>query len=482
MSRGSTGRDKTAQASARGEFTALVRRLALRARADLVARRASEGLFFGLVPGLLAAVLAGTVTLPFSAPAFACCAAAAGILGGIIAGLIRRIDVRRLLIEADRSLDSRELASTALELVRAPWGKTFSEAVIAEAAGLMNRFTPRRMLGPLRLPLLPFLPVLALLIGLSLLFPFNLRSLFAARPAGTPDLAMIGEDLQSYGRRLQDSALSQGRSLALAQDLAKLGRDLAQGAIRKDEALDRMAEVERRLRAEYDLRLRAFNVPDPRAEGHGPAGGDQAGRNGSGSGRSGKGDGFDSSLPENLDSRDLKDMSDALERLRQGQGSMPPSGGETGESQSMAQGPQSPTRQPGSGQLPPGGNDSQNGQAGPPRGTGSGAAPDSNPDEPAQGAPSGAPGMMPAPDTRGPPSKIAHGGKSSPLKTEAAPAEGDSTKLLVRALPEWSGSRLPEARVLRRYAQAAESALTREEVPPRLKESVKSYFTIIGVH
>jgi hypothetical protein len=88
---------------------------------------------------------------------------------------------------------------------------------------------------------------------------------------------------------------------------------------------------------------------------------------------------------------------------------------------------------------------------------------------------------MPVPDTKGPPSRIAESRRGSPLKAEAAPAEGDSAKVLVRALPEWNGSRLPEGRVLRHYAQAAESALTREEVPPKLKEYVKSYFTIIGV-
>jgi hypothetical protein len=89
---------------------------------------------------------------------------------------------------------------------------------------------------------------------------------------------------------------------------------------------------------------------------------------------------------------------------------------------------------------------------------------------------------MPAPDTKGPPSRIEQGGRGSPLKAEAVPGQGDSMKFLVRALPEWSGSHLPEDTVLRHYAQAAESALTREEVPPRLKEYVKSYFTIIGVH
>ena len=297
---------------------------------------------------------------------------------------------------------------------------------------------------------------------------------------------MIGEDLQSYGQRLQDSARSRnlGRSLALAQDLAKLGKDLAEGSIQKDEALDRMADVERRLIAEFDLRLRAFNSGDPGAGGLGQAGAEElAGRNGSATGRAGQGDGLDSPMPGDAQGgQDLKDMGDALKRLRQGQGSSAPPGTGNGEPPSMAQGPKAPPRQPGSGMLPPGNDSSEKGQGSPAQGYGSGAAPDPDPGQPGEKAPAGAPGLMPAPDTKGPPSRIAEGGRGSPLKAEAAPGQGDSTKFLVRALPERSGSRLPENKVLRQYAQAAESALTREEVPPRLREYVKSYFTIIGVH
>jgi hypothetical protein len=454
----------------------------LHARRDLVLRRASEGLFIGLLPGLVAAALAGTFSLPFPAPAIAGCAAAFGALAGILLALFHRIDVRRLLISADRSLGSKELASTALELIAEPWGETFSEAVIDEAAELMARSSPRRILGALRLPLLPFVPALAALIALALIFPFDLRGLFAARRAGMGELAMIGEDLQSYGQRLQDSARSQnlGRSLALAQELAKLGSDLAQGAIRKDEALDRMSDLERRLVAEYDLRLRAFKLGEPRGGGRGPSGaGDPTGANRSGTGR---GEGFAAPSPEEEQgAQDLKDLGDALKRLRQGQGSTPPPGTEGEEPPSFAQGPQASPREPGSGVLPPGSDQSGKGQGNLPPGSGSGAAPDLDPNDPGKKAPAGAPGLLPVPDTRGPPSRIAQGGRGSPLKTDAAPGEGESTKFLVRALPEWSGSRLPEDKVLRQYAQAAESALTREEVPPKLKEYVKSYFTIIGV-
>ncbi len=482
---GKTGRNKAPQGTVRAEFTAGVRRLVRHARRDLVVRQASDGLFLGLLPGLAAAALAGTLSLPFPAPAIAGCAAGIGALGGIILALVRRIDVRRLLINADRSLGSRELASTALELIDEPWGETFSEAVIGEAAGLMARSSPRRILGTLRLPLLPFVPVLAALIALALIFPFDLRGLFAARHASPGELAMIGEDLQGYGQSLQDSARSQnlGRSLALAQELAKLGRDLAEGALRKDEALDRMSDLERRLTAEYDLRLRAFKSGEPRGSGHGPAGGeDPTGGNRSGTGKAGKGDGFAQPMPEDdQGAQDLRDMGDALKRLRQGLGSSPPPGTEGGEPPSIAQGPQAPPREPGAGLLPPGSDSSGKGQDNAPQG-GSGAAPDPYSNDPGKRAPNGAPGLMPAPDTKGPPSRIEQGGRGSPLKAEAAPGEGDSTKFLVRALPEWSGSRLPEDKVLRQYAQAAESALTREEVPPKLKEYVKSYFTIIGVH
>ncbi len=455
----------------------------LHARRDLILRRASEGLFIGLLPGLVAAALAGTFSLPFPAPAITGCAAAIGTLAGILLALFHRIDVRRLLISADRSLGSRELASTAFELVDTPWGETFSEAVIDEAADLMARSSPRRILGALRLPLLPFVPALAALIALALIFPFDLRGLFAARRAGMGELAMIGEDLQSYGQRLQDSARSQnlGRSLALAQELAKLGRDLAQGAIRKDEALDRMSDLERRLVAEYDLRLRAFRLGEPRGGGRGPSGaGDPTGANRSGTGR---GEGFAAPSPEEEQgAQDLKDMGDALKRLRQGQGSATSPWHRRGGAALLCAGTAGASaRARAAVFFLPAATSRERGRATCRREAGADAAPDLDPNDQGKKAPAGAPGLLPVPDTRGPPSRIAQGGRGSPLKTDAAPGEGESTKFLVRALPEWSGSRLPEDKVLRQYAQAAESALTREEVPPKLKEYVKSYFTIIGV-
>jgi hypothetical protein len=54
-------------------------------------------------------------------------------------------------------------------------------------------------------------------------------------------------------------------------------------------------------------------------------------------------------------------------------------------------------------------------------------------------------------------------------------------RLLVRSLPAWTGSKVPEERVLRDYQRRAESSLAREEVPVELMPYVKSYFMTIGM-
>jgi hypothetical protein len=463
-----------------------VKRLAGYARLGLLMRRASGGLFFGLLPGVIVAALAGTVPLPLPALAIAGCAAAAGTLAGAVSALFRRMDVRHLLIRADRSLGSKELASTALELAEKPWGGTFSEAVIEDAAALLAGSTPQRILGRPRLPLLPYVPVLAVIIALALIFPLDLRAFFAARQSRQGELAMIGEDLQSYGERLRDAARSQnlGRSLALSEELAKLGRDLAEGSIQKDEALERMSDLERRLVAEYELRLRAVPPPGRIRGGSGPGGAnDGTGERRPGAGGEGTANGSAEASPGDADSgQELKDLGDALKRLRQGmqRAATPDNGGDQGQPPSFAQNPK--TEEPGNGFLPPSAGSSEKGSANPLQdeggGSGSGAGPDS---KDSRGAAGGAPGVTPAPDVKGPPSQIPQGGAKFPLRAPAAPGNGDSTKFLVRALPDWTGSRLPEDKILRQYEQQAESALAREEIPPKLKEYVKGYFTDIGM-
>ena len=67
------------------------------------------------------------------------------------------------------------------------------------------------------------------------------------------------------------------------------------------------------------------------------------------------------------------------------------------------------------------------------------------------------------------------------MQVQGKAQEGDWTRLLARALPQWTGSRLPEEAIINRYSRQAESALARDEIPLKLKEYVKEYFTVIGI-
>jgi hypothetical protein len=482
--RGSAPRHASA---ARDAFAARVRMLSRRARWDRITRRAVQGLCYGLLPGAAAALAAGSVPLPLPAAALAGAAGIAGALVGAGTALVRRTDVRRLLAAADRALGARELASTAGELCARPPQGRFSEPVIEDAAALLGGATARQILGRQRLTHLPYAAALVGVILLSLAFPFDLRGLFAAREsASMRDLASIGEELQSYGQRLQGPARSQGRSLALPQELAQLGKELADRTIQKDEALDRIQELSRRLSQEYELR---------RIEGA-QAGAPGSGRSGASPGATGT-PGTSSAGPEagagrQASDQELKDLEEAVDKLREAEQKARDAQDEalsTAEQGRQTQPGAERPREQGSGPgLPPGdapsadasapdaaapdaaqrGAGQASGEAG---SAGGGAAPDG-----ASGA-----GTAPSASPTGPATDIARGGPGQPQRTEADPAEGEATRLLVRALPEWTGSKLSEDRTVRQYASGVESALARDEVPPKLRESVKGYFTIIGV-
>jgi hypothetical protein len=88
--------------------------------------------------------------------------------------------------------------------------------------------------------------------------------------------------------------------------------------------------------------------------------------------------------------------------------------------------------------------------------------------------------MQPAPEKRGPASSITQGSGPN-LQAQGDAAAGDSARLLARALPEWTGARLPEEAILNQYSRQAESAMAQDEVPLKLRQSVKNYFTVIGI-
>lgn len=465
-------------------FLAQVKGLRGRARRSLVVERLVQGTFAGLLAGLLLAALAGTVPLPLAAPLAAAAAAGLAAAVGALAGLLARMDTRRLLIRADRALASRELATTAWDLARPGPGRPgaeaeapsslFAEPILEDASALLSgspgtpaRVRARQVLGARRTPLLPALPVLAALAAAACIFPFDLAKLFARTPAEIPEIALLGGELESLGRRLEASSrdLEAGRGLELSRDLAQLGRDLQERTVEPGETLERVESLRRRILEEYGLRLQRYppGQATERIEGG-------EGSPGSGEGESAEtdtrvpadGDPKTADSPpaesdpssEDLDKamKKLDDLESWASRRRPGEAD-----------------PSQPGRGGGAG---PGRRGSREGSPESGKGEGGGA-----PRGDAEGALSQEPGTMPMPDRPGKPAEIARPDSGVPLRAEStAEGVGEALKLLVRSLPSWTAAQVPDRDILQSYQRQAESALAREEVPAQLRPYVKRYF------
>jgi hypothetical protein len=474
-------------------FLAQVRALRRRRRHRLLLEGLVRGALIGSAAGALLAGLAGTIRLPLAAALAAACAAAVGAAAGILAGLLRRIDTRLLLISADRSLGSRELAGTAWDIVRSGSGSRslFREAILHDAARLLAAARPGDVLGPPRLRLLPFIPAAALLIAAATLFPFDLGKLFGPRSGPDREMAVLGEELENLGRRIEASSreLDTGRGLELSRDLAQLGRDLQDRSVEPGEALERVESLQRRLAQEYGLRL--LRMPGGDARQGTPSGGTGAEPSENGRGAGGGEKPPSGSDPPSVD-KGSEELADAMKRLdelkdragRRGDADAESSRARGGGGSTRRQGARDPGQDgaDGSGSAPGGGAEGMDSGA-PERNARSGA-PERNARSgaPERNARSGAPGDAPVPDQRAAEPRIAAGSDGTPLRAEStSEAAGEAMKLLVRSLPGWSAAKTPEQRILREYQRQAETALAREEVPAELRVYVKDYFTAIGM-
>ncbi len=459
-------------------FLAQVSRLRRSARHDIVLRRLVRGVFFGCLAGAALAALGGTVRLPAPAALVAAAAVGIGAAAGAAAGLARRLDTRQLLLRADRVLASRELASAAWELAGSRGGAAgglFHDAILEDAGRLLAGSHPRLILGRLRLPLLPFIPLLAALMLLSSLFPFDARRLFSVSAPPAREMAILGEGLEGLGRRLGSDAREQGggRGLELARELERLGRDLQDHRVDRDEVLERVEGLRRGLAEEYSLRLRRYP-----SDGAGQKiGGEDGGGSEQGTGEeaSSKGQPSGGAATDDRQAEQLLDAMNGLDELA-----------DRASGQRQHEGDPSDSGR--------GGEDAAAGQQGKPGdSTGSDAKRESgNPGPAGEAADSGSrqPGSTPVPDREGPPTQIAQSPLGKPLQADSAPggdeAEQDAVeaaamKLLVRSLPAWTRATTPEASVVRDYQRLAESSLAREEVPVELMPYVKSYFMSIGM-
>ncbi|HUI72766.1 MAG TPA: hypothetical protein VL354_19750 [Spirochaetia bacterium] len=463
------------------DFVADVARLTRMARVDLAVRGCINGLFFGLLLGLAVALLAGSITLPWPGAALAGLGAGLGLAAGFVVGLLRPQDPKRLLIHADLVLGSKELVGTAYELARAGGQGRFDRAVVEDASHLLQRTHPRAILGRRRLRLAPFAAAAAIATAALLVFPVNLGQLFAGPRSSEAQMARLGDELREGGERLGQVQQGKGldRTIELSRELAQLGKDMLAKKITPQEALERMSRLESGLQKEYQLRLEQLApapsvppVPGTGGPGGSPADGSKAGA---------KDQGKTGSGALNEDSR-AKDLADALGKVRKAQRELENQGDQK-QGQEEAQnidptgalpkGSQSPSEQPPDLQKRGGQRGAGSVQGGTDSGSDSG-------EEPRDSDNSGI-GTLPAPEKRGPPSAIVQGDKGPNLQAEGEAGPGDTTRLLARALPEWTGSRLPEDTVLNQYSRRAESALARDEVPLKLRQSVKEYFTVIGI-
>jgi hypothetical protein len=466
-------------------FLAQVRLLRRRERRRLLLQGVVQGTFFGAAAGAVLAVMAGTIRLPLPAAIAGLIAAAAGAAAGTLAGLLRRVDTGLLLQRADRNLGSRELAGTAWEIARRRAGHRglFDDAIVADAARLLAASRPRDALGAPRLRLLPYIPAAVVLVAAASIFPFDLAPLFARRAAPERDMAVLGEELEGLGRRIEKSSrdLDRERGLELARELARLGRELQDRTVEPTETLERVEGLRQRLAQEYGLRMRRLppgeaRVPIDRGEGSGSGSGDGTGdireSPPGGSADTGQPDaGGKADSPGELSAeksaekggadsdRAGEDLADAMKKLdelkdranRRAQADPGDAGGSSAEKKG------SRGKRPGEGESDaPGGG--------------------------AEGEGSSEPGDEPVADRPGAPSRIAGAERGAPLKAEStAEGAGEAMKFLVRSLPGWSAARTPEAKVLQEYNRQAESALAREEVPPELRSIVKDYFSAIGM-
>ncbi len=451
------------------DFMTQVSRLARVARRDVLIRRCLAGFFFGLLVALLTAVAAGSVDLPVPTLPLSAAEALAGLVAGALSALLFRPKAMRLLLLADAVLGSRELASTALELSTSESRDAvgFARAVVEDATRLLAETNPRAILGRLRLPLVPFIAVAALCTAGALVFPVNLRSLFASPANKGSGMGQIGEDLRARGEMLAEAAKGQGldRSIELSRELAQLGADLEARKVTPKDAVERMAQIESGLSQEYELRKQELESAKP-------------GVPGPGAGKAGQGE-------DDV----TRDLADTLDRLRKAQREL------NGQSGDEAQGGQGHGDQgeADQGKGSPGGHaqgdQAHGGQGQGKEGQGQGqegqdkgrvGAGPGNENGPDRSGESGI-GTLPAPQKRGPASSIARGDAGPSLQAQGEAANEDSTRLLARSLPEWTGSRLPEEAILKQYSRQVESALARDQIPLKLRQSVKEYFMTIGV-
>ncbi len=446
------------------QFRSDLSRLARSARRRAVVRRVVPGLAAGFAVALAFALARPFLPPPVGSwpPIFVTLAAAgAGAVAGTVLGMLARIEPRRILIDADRALGTRELAGAAFDLLTGSRQSAFRDAIVSDAAERLRVARPGQLFGRLRIPLWPLAPVLAAAALAASLLPFSLRDLFPRREPEVHDLLFIGDQLGEAGRKLADTARERDlrRELELALNLEQLGAELADHQVPPDELAERLAALERDLAAQLEARMRRAQSEAAGQGSGGTPGTEDGGTAADGSEPQGGGGGPEAGQAAPTPGgrqvpSDARELADALGTVQGMQRELSPgeNGGGGGEQAGSTSGDRG---------APPGGS----------QGSGDAAS------DPRAGS---LPGSTPEKDAREP-TIIAKSQAAAPLQAQAEIGEGSMARMLVRALPESAAPRSREDGTLQEYRRQAESALSAEQVPLELRGYVKDYFLGIGV-
>lgn len=473
---------------------ALALRLIRRARAIRVLRFA--GIVGAYGAAIMAALLLSLVLGLLSIDPWSLLASygAALLTAALIAVVLFRKSRARALLDADRAYGTEELLSTAYGELRRRPTSPFTRSIGRQAARVAAEVIPSRVYSakpvrPAAIPAVLFLVALSA-VAMGWIAPAT------TVPVQNRNAAQMLEEL---GSRLAAEAQGENSSTTreLARDLEELGDQMSGQGLDKEER-DRARRMLPRIEEQVDslsrsslpeanrqseqlanaqdlvkglLRQGGENMTELNVASAGRTGGtmstDRNGTSpgsGSGDGEATEADGARAEAPDRSGSGSANEPGAS----RQGMSSLPYDG-QAGQREPGDQGGD------GSARL-------DRGRGGAPGSSGSPSAGSAQPGN----SPGGGAGAGTAPDQSG--SGEEGEQQLEPRSSEGAASrldgelgDGEVMRLYVRKLAERAESELPNREITEQYQSAVESAVGRQQVPPRAERLVRDYFVLLGV-
>ncbi len=210
-----------------------------------------------LVHALIAAVVVGIFTGLFdmisSAPApimtVTLAAVGAAAAGSLVVACFKRLDTKRLLVRAERVIGTSSLLITAMEIESSSPSHPFAEALTERAETAARRASEARLERDV-VPVRPPRPTLLLPVLMVVLFLVYLGAGELRARAVDPPVLNAGAFLEEYGdtlaARAEEDSLAE--SLAIAKEMQRLGRELQNNRVDREDVEQMIAELSERVR------------------------------------------------------------------------------------------------------------------------------------------------------------------------------------------------------------------------------------------